>query len=360
MEHTAVILMPADPQIYHSPERRGKVVIVSHAYGDGAMVGNYGEPIASRTGYPTMVIPIPGEYNGCSGESSWIYFLRALAQDTRDPVNSGNFRQAVAYLRALDVFSGVLREKKLRAVIGGHSKRAPSAFLAAAMDPERIAGVVYMGNESIFSATGAEYLRPVSSFYAQNFVTCPIIYLGATNEDGYEMFNINKIQAILKRPWIIEYIPNYRHANKSEIQFMNWQMWISHCFDGRPITEISNLSLKETEEGTIFRCRIVSQNKIIQAKVWYVYCDDVPYWRDLTWYSVLMKQKENEFYEGDLEGKLPDAWLVEVKDIAFGFPGYVSSLPQDITHKPTKERYSQGSRSRLWEPKKEGDGRDQK
>jgi hypothetical protein len=51
-------------------------------------------------------------------------------------------------------------------------------------------------------------------------------------------------------------------------------------------------------------------------------------------------------------GKLPDAWLVEVKDISGGYAAYLSSLPQDITHKPTKERVSRGSRSRLWEPKK--------
>ena len=50
-------------------------------------------------------------------------------------------------------------------------------------------------------------------------------------------------------------------------------------------------------------------------------------------------------------GKLPDAWMVEVKDSANGFTGYISSLPQDITHKQTKNRYSRGWRSRHWEPK---------
>jgi hypothetical protein len=57
-------------------------------------------------------------------------------------------------------------------------------------------------------------------------------------------------------------------------------------------------------------------------------------------------------YEGYVKGKLPDAWLVEVKDTARGFPGYVSSLPQDITGKATETRRSRGSRSRHWEPKK--------
>jgi hypothetical protein len=43
--------------------------------------------------------------------------------------------------------------------------------------------------------------------------------------------------------------------------------------------------------------------------------------------------------------------MVEVKDIAKGFSGYLTSLRQDITAKPTKERYSRGWRSRNWEPK---------
>jgi hypothetical protein len=57
-------------------------------------------------------------------------------------------------------------------------------------------------------------------------------------------------------------------------------------------------------------------------------------------------------WEGYVTGKLPDAWLVEVKDTAGGFSGYVTTMPQDITHKPTKERVSKGSRSRLWAPMK--------
>ena len=68
------------------------------------------------------------------------------------------------------------------------------------------------------------------------------------------------------------------------------------------------------------------------------------------WYPVRL-EKNGDLYEAFLPGKLPDAWLVEVKDLARGAAGYVSSAPQDITHKETKERVSRGSRSRNWEPK---------
>ena len=98
------------------------------------------------------------------------------------------------------------------------------------------------------------------------------------------------------------------------------------------------------------RARIDSPNKIIQAKAWYVYNDDPPFWRDLMWYPVPMR-KNGEIHEAFLPGKVPDAWLVEVKDLARGVVGYVSSAPQDITGKETKERVSRGSRPRLWEPK---------
>ena len=65
-----------------------------------------------------------------------------------------------------------------------------------------------------------------------------------------------------------------------------------------------------------------------------------------------MVNSGGDIYEGFVKGKLPDAWLVEVKDTALGFPGYVTSLPQDITGKKTETRTSRGSRSRYWEPKK--------
>jgi hypothetical protein len=109
------------------------------------------------------------------------------------------------------------------------------------------------------------------------------------------------------------------------------------------------------EAGAIFRARLTSPNKIIQAKVWYVYNDDPPYWRDLVWYPEFMISTGGGIYEGYVKGKLPDAWLVEAKDVAMGYPSYLTSLPQDITGMPTERRTSRGSRSRLWEPKKKKD-----
>jgi len=358
--HPAVIFMPADRRVYESALRRGKVVIVGQRSIDNlatgpwrdSFLGNYGEPIAARTGYPTMVLPVPGEYDGTNGEEISIGFLNDRVRETGDITLHNYLRLAIPYLRGLDVFAGILKEKKIRAIIGGHSKRATSAFTAAAIDPERIVGVVYMGNESVFSTYETGPLRAISPFNTQQFVKADVLYLGATNEDGYEMFNINRIQARMTRPWTIQYMPNYRHSDQSEKHFLDWQMWVAHVFDGRPVSRIADLSYEETEEGTRFRAHIASPNKIIQAKVWYVYCDDVPYWRDLVWYPEFMVRTSGNAWEGYVTGKLPDAWLVEVKDTAGGFTGYVTTLPQDITHKPTKERVSKGSRSRLWEPKK--------
>jgi hypothetical protein len=350
MTHTGVLHIPEGFGSAVDPSRKGRVVVIAGAYGDTKIVDNYGEPIAARMGYPTMVLPIPGEYDGHDGESSWVYFLRAQLADTADPVEHQYFRFAIPYLTALDVFSAVLGEPKIRAVIGGHSKRAPAAFNAAAMDPERVAGVVYMGMESTFAAYEGKAWQGISPASSQDLVRCPVLYLGTTNEDGYEMFNIARLQAKMRRPWTLEIIPNYRHATCSEVQILDWQMWISHVFEDRPLTRIGDLSWEENAEGTIFRARIESTNKVIQTKVWYVFCDDVPFWRDLMWYPVYL-QKAGQLYEAFLPGKLPDAWLVEVKDLARGVVGYVSSAPQDITGKETKERVSRGWRSRNWEPK---------
>ncbi len=370
--HPCVVFIPTDPQIAGAPERRGKMVIVGQRSWDGlatgpwrdSFLGNYGEPIAARTGYPTMICPHPGEYDESPGREISIGHLRARWRNLGDVAEHPHFRLAIVYLRALDVMAGVLGVDRsdLRAVIGGHSKRATCAYTAAAVDP-RIVGVVYMGNESFWTdrhLAGPE--RVVYPPVAQKWIQAKVLYIGATNEDGYEMYNINRIVARMTSAWTVEYIPNYRHASQSEKHFVDWQMWISHVFQQRPITKIRGLSYEQVGgdfvwggrrygAGTLFRARIESPNKIIQAKVWYVYNDDEPYWRDLVWYPEFMIPQEDGAYAGFVKGRLPDAWLVEVKDIANGFPGYVSSLPTDITGKKTATRRSRGSRSRHWCPR---------
>ena len=211
-------------------------------------------------------------------------------------------------------------------------------------------------DEPPFFADGEKYPKSLVLFTTQKYVNCPVLYLGATNEAGYAMFDINKLVERLEKKWTIEYIPNYGHASNSEKQFMNWQMWVSHIFDGRPLTQIGDLSHQKTDDGMILRARVESPNKILQVMAWHVFCDDVPYWRDLTWHPIIMKRKQDNLYEGFVKEVLPDAWFVEVKDIANGFPGYVSSLPQDITGKPAKERNAR--RPRNWEIRKNIRGQD--
>ncbi|MCP4713398.1 MAG: hypothetical protein GY869_32615, partial [Planctomycetes bacterium] len=367
--HPCVVFTPADPTINAAPERRGKVVIVGQRSWDGlatgpwrdSFLGNYGEPIAALTGYPTMICPVPGEYDGSEGREISIGFLNDLCRETQNPTDHNYFRLAAPYLRALDVMAELLKveRSKVRAVIGGHSKRATSAITAAAADPERIAGVVYMGNESTWGSTRNGPFASISPAFTKDFVEAKVLYLGATNEDGYKMFNINTIQEIMEGAWTIEYIPNYRHASMSEKHFIDWRMWVAHVFDDRGVSEINDLSCREVDQGfewggrsveagTLFRARIKSPNKIIQAKIWYVYNDDEPFWRDLMWYPEFMVRQDDGYYYGYVKGRLPDAWLVEVKDTGAGYAGYVSSLPQDITGKDTAVKVSKGSRSKNW------------
>ncbi|MBU1337812.1 MAG: hypothetical protein KKD56_01950, partial [Acidobacteria bacterium] len=106
----------------------------------------------------------------------------------------------------MDILADVLEvdRKDIRAVIGGHSKRATSAFTAAAIDPGRIAGVVFMGNESLHPKGPESPWWAVSPYYTQRFVKCPVLYIGATNESGYPMFNINRFQKHMAKPWAVE------------------------------------------------------------------------------------------------------------------------------------------------------------
>ncbi|MBN2021940.1 MAG: hypothetical protein JW809_04035, partial [Pirellulales bacterium] len=299
--HPCVVFMPADPKDYNAPSRRGKVVIVGQRGWDGlatgpwrnSFLGNYGEPIASRTGYPTMICPVPGEYDEAPGqEASMGGFHNRFGKDSQDMIDHPHVRVAVIYLRAMDVMAGVLgiEPEEIRSVIGGHSKRATPAHTAASMDP-RVRGVVYMGNESYWTdAHLAGPHRAAFPPYAQRWTDAKVLYIGGTNEDGYSIYDINRIVERMDPPWTVEIIPNYRHASQSEKHPLDWMMWIAHVFEGRPITTIGDMSHepvgadfvwggRKYGPGTLFRAKIDSPNKIIQMKVWYVYNDDEPYWR---------------------------------------------------------------------------------
>jgi hypothetical protein len=347
--HPCVIFLPVDNQLTLAPGRKGKVVIVGSPPRDyfPIHVDKYGEPIATRTGYPTMVLSNPGEYPDGSDIESDIGILNQLRKQTGKNYYNMNCQLAVVYIQAMNAFQEFLGLDDLKAVIGGHSKRGRSATVAAAMDP-RVASVIIMGNEGIYATDTIQWHLSFHHAFFQDQVNVPVFYLGATNEDGYKMFNINLMQERLKRPMTIEMVPNYCHSNFSEIQYMDFLMWVSHVFDGRPITQIREVSHERQSDRTIFRARIESDAKVQIVRTWYVYSDD-PAWRDLMWYHLLM-HKAGDHYEAVLFGKIPDAFMIEVGDIAGGVSGYVSSLPHKLTDAPVIERQSRGSLPRLWEP----------
>lgn len=347
--HPCVIFLPEDESRNVTQDRKGKVVIIGSPPLDyfSVHVDKYGEPIAARTGYPTMVLSNPGRYDDGTGIERDIGILGTLRKRTGQDYYNMNCQLAVVYIQALDALQQLLGLDELQAVVGGHSKRGRSATVAAAIDP-RIASVIIMGNEGVYSTERIQWHLSFHHAFFQDQVDVPVFYLGATNEDGYKMFNVNLMQQRLKRPMTIEMIPNYCHSNFSEIQYMDFLMWVSHVFDGRPLSRIADVRHQRQEGRSLFRARIESKAKIQIVRAWYVYSDD-PAWRDLTWYHLLMR-KVGDRYEAVLPGKIPDAFMVEVGDVAMGIPGYVSSLPQKLTDAPVIERRSRGSRPRLWEP----------
>ncbi len=346
--HQCVIWLPEDRTRNLAADRLGKVVIIgSPPYNYFPVhVDKYGEPIVARTGYPTMVLSNPGEYADNSAIEHDIGILDSLRKQTGEDYYNMNCQLAVVYVQAMNVLQEFLKLDTLKAVVGGHSKRGRSATVASAFD-SRVAGVVIMGNEGVFATDRIEWHLSFHHAFFQDEVNVPVFYLGATNEDGYKMFNINILQERLKRPMTIELIPNYCHSNFSEIQYMDFLMFVAHVFNGRPITEFVEVTHRRDAGRTIFQARIASKAKIQVVKVWYVYTDDEA-WRDLMWYHLLMYQ-QGDVYEAVLPGKIPDAFMIEVGDISGGIPGYVSSLPQKLPDAPVVERRSRGSLPRLWE-----------
>lgn len=338
--HPCVFFIPVDNHTYSkSSDPKGKVVIVAHSGGSETepFLLNYGDPLATLTGFPTLVFQNPGEDR--EGDFR-ILVEREMQKLTPDPVDHSYFRTAVPYLVALNIVADILKVQRdeITAIIGGHSKRATAAYNAAAIDSSRIKGVVYMGNESVWGIT--EGYPAVCPAKVQKYVSARVLYLGASNEAyrpgkyEYHMYNINKIQEMMGGAWTIQYIPNYIHFAMSEKHFMDWRMWVGHVFEGRPVSLISDLTWRKIETGTRFRAKVESANKVIQVMLWHTYTGNVPpFWRDTFWHPSLMVRQENGYYEGFVGGEIPDAWLVEVKDIGLGVPGYVTSLPQDITGK---------------------------
>jgi hypothetical protein len=347
--HPCVIFLLADKAVNQTPERKGKVVIVSSPGANEfpIQVSKYGEPIAARTGYPTMVLNNPGTYDNGADIEHDIGVLNRLAKETGNGYYNMNCQLAVVYIQAMNAFQQFLKLDALHAVLGGHSKRGRSATTAAAMD-DRVASFIIMGNEGVYTADRS---TPGLSFYYPFFqeqVRVPGFYLGATNEDGYKMFNINLMQQQLQKPMTVELVPNYCHSTAHEVQYMDFLMWVAHVFDGRPLTKIEEVAHRRQGNRNIFSAKLTGEAKIQTVKAWYVYADN-PAWRDLMWYHVLMREAGGR-YEGVLPGKLPDAFFIEVGDIAQGFPGYVSSVPQKLTDAPVEERVSRGSYPRLWSP----------
>lgn len=338
--HPCVIFTPADNSINQTPERKGKVVIISSPgwamY--PAHVEKYGEPIAARTGYPTMVLNNPGVYPDGRGIEGDIAVLTRMRRKTGHNYYNMNCQLALVHIRAMDVMEKVLGLDRVSAVLAGHSKRGRSATVAAAMD-SRVASPLIMGNESVYRTDQIQWHLSFHHAFFQEQVNVPVFYLGATNEGGYNMFSINILQERLNEPMTIEMIPNYRHYNFHEIQFIDTMMWVAHVFDGRPVSKIVETSHEYRDGRNTYRAKVESQAKVQIVRTWFVYADN-PQWRDLMWFEWIM-QKRGDYYETSAPGQKVDAYMIEVADMAMGFPGYVTSLPIKVTDAPVLDRKAQ-------------------
>jgi dienelactone hydrolase len=335
--HPFVLLTPADNSINQTPQRKGKVVVITSPgwVSYPGHVEMYGEPIAARTGYPTMILLSPGVYADGRDIEADIAVLDRMRQKTGKNYYNMNCQLALVYIQAMNVLETTLKLDTVKAVVGGHSKRGRSATVAAAMDP-RVAGVVIMGNEGVYRTDQIQWHLSFHHAFFQEQVNVPVLYIGASNEGGYKMFNVNLLQERLRRPMTIELIPNYHHYNFDEKQFIDFMMWVSHVFDDRPITHITELKHERRAGVNVYRAKIKSDAKIRLVRVWYVYATNTT-WSDLMWYDWLMENR-GDYYEARVPGAMPDAFMIEVADTAQGIPGYVTSLPQKLTDAPVVER----------------------
>ncbi len=108
--HRCVIFLPADNSPNLTPKRKGKVAIIGsppYAYFP-VHVDKYGETIAARTGYPTMVLSNPGEYPDGSAIEHDIGVLNRLRKETGENYYHMNCQLAVVYIQAMNGFQQFL------------------------------------------------------------------------------------------------------------------------------------------------------------------------------------------------------------------------------------------------------------
>ncbi|HBO42723.1 MAG TPA: hypothetical protein DD670_02050 [Planctomycetaceae bacterium] len=335
--HPFVLLMPADSSINDTPQRKGKVAIVSapgRIMFDGH-VALYGMPMVTKTGYPTMIMSNPGKYSNGRDIEGDIAVLDRMRRATGKNYYNMNCQLALVYIQAMNVLEKILEVDKVQAVIGGHSKRGRSATVAAAMDP-RVAGVVILGNEGVHRTDRIDWHLSFHHAFFQEQVNVPVLYVGGTNEGGYKMFNVNLLQERLERPMTVEMIPNYRHYNFHEKQYFDFTMWVAHVFDGRPISRVTEMSHEYRDGRNYYRAKIESDAKVQLVRVWYTFVDE-PSWNRNLWFEWVM-YKRGDYYETSVPSAMPDAYLIEVADIAQGVQGYITSLPQKTSDAPVHER----------------------
>jgi len=311
----------------------------------------YGERIVRETGYPVMICALPGQDQGGHDLEADLYDkVRLIREEDQNPYHSVNSQIALGYVRAIDALEILLASTMVRVITVGHSKRAGGSVLAAAVD-KRIASVIMMSWERIpRKYENMDYAISGEYLYFQDQVKVPVFYIGVTNEDSYQMFNINKIQKQLKRPMTVSMIPNHFHSSFNEIQYTNVTMWVSHIFNKRPVVDITNVAFENNGNTTRYRAQISSSGSTIRmVRAWYAFCDH-PRWSDVMWYHVVMEPRGNGLYEGSMPGSFPDAFYVEVDDISQGVPGYISSLPQPMKDTPVIPRQSRGPFPALWSP----------
>jgi len=350
--HRFTLLLPAKNSINQKKPRKGKVVIIGAPVWDGFFPIHemkYAEPIVAYTQYPVMVVANPGyDSQGKQIEVGLQHRLGKLAQRTGKIHYNAIAQCAVVYIRAMDACEQILKVKKVSAVIGGHSKRGGAAPFAAAID-SRVAGVISIGFELVHPTDRVGGDLPYYYTFYQDQVSVPVFYIGGTNETAYEMFTISEMQKMLKKDMVVEMIPNYSHTNFSEIQYMDFLLWTSHVFDNRPIPRISDISYRHVkkEPGTLFSARIQTKSTIQLVRLWYAYTDNAA-WKDVMWFHRVMEPNAEGLYEEWLPGIVPDAYYIEVGDIAHGIEGYISSTPTPVTDKKIEPRISRGDFPRFW------------
>jgi hypothetical protein len=325
----------------------------------------YAEGTAIDTGRPIMIFSLPGEDVGGMHEVELMGYGNRQIQETGDLTWYGYYALATCYLRAITLMQNLPEVRARKAVLMGCSKRGVAITIAAAVDHERIAGIVTtchtVGNFLYFAAmklaqlghetagpdddvfelkieeekrhllgggfqpapmilrslntpTGFRILSAFDPYIWHEQIKAPMLVTLGTNDEFFALGTVDEMYNAFQGEKAFLSIDNLPHTWVSVKHLYAWRMWLAHCFDGRPVPHIS-LTIEKIADAIHVNAKVTAEYNLRDVILYIAYNPSLD-WRFVEWQGRGMHKDGNCYHAAiPLRDDESVAYYVEVSDI---------------------------------------------